>query len=102
MSQLLKKYALLTACAALALCFATRPAQAQTASTLTERAPAIAPGGAGEHLLFAYWSTANYMNTNVNIHSPLGMRSSILEQTSNVVYVRVRSAAGDRNTVLSF
>ena len=29
MSQLLKKYALLAACAVLALCFITRPAQAQ-------------------------------------------------------------------------
>ena len=64
MSQLLKKYALLTACAVLALCFATRPAHAQE----------VARGGTGEHLLFAYWSTGNYTNTNVDVHSPLGVR----------------------------
>ena len=64
MSQLLKKYALLTACAVLALCFATRPAHAQM----------VADGGTGEHLLFGYWSTANYMNTWVAIHSPVGVR----------------------------
>ena len=91
MSQLLKKYALLAACAVLALCFITRPAQAQM----------VAPSGAGEHLLFAYWSTANYINTNVNIHSPLGVTAGV-GQPKNVVYVRIRSAAFDRNTVASF
>ena len=44
-------------------------------------------GGTGEHLLFAYWSTANYMNTNVNVHSPLGVRTS--GETKNVVRVVV-------------
>ena len=83
MSQLLKKFALLTACAVLALCFATRPAHAQT----------IASGGTGEHLLFAYWSTANYTNTNVNIHSPLDVRDS--GETMNVVRVVIRDAMGE-------
>lgn len=91
MSQLLKKFALLTACAALALCFTARPAQAQQ----------VEAGGAGEHLFFAYWSTANYTNTNVNIHSPLGVTVGAA-QPKNVVYVRIRSAAADRNTVASF
>ena len=62
MNQLLKKFALLAACAALALCFTTRPAHAQM----------VADGGTGEHLLFGYWSTANYMNTNISIHSTAG------------------------------
>ena len=69
MSQLLKKFALLTACAVLALCFATRPAHAQE---VTE----VADGGTGEHLLFGYWSTANYMNTWIAVHSPLGVRNT--------------------------
>ncbi len=84
MSQLLKKYALLTACAVLALCFATRPAQAQT----------VAMGGTGEHLLFAYWSTADYTNTNVNIHSPLDVRDKPSDETMNVVRVVIRDAMG--------
>ena len=93
MSQLLKKYALLTACAALALCFATRPAQAQMAD----------PGGTGEHLLFAYWTTDNYTNTNVNIHAPLGVTQDVLV-ANTVVYVRVRSTSANTaaNTVASF
>ena len=91
MSQLLKKSALLAVCAALALCFATQSAQAQM----------VASGGTGEHLFFAYWSTANYTNTNVNIHSPLGVRTGAA-QRKNVVYVRVRSTAPDRNVVASF
>ena len=91
MSQLLKKYALLAACAALALCFITRPVQAQM----------VMDGGAGEHLFFAYWTTANYTNTNVNIHSPLGVRGAD-NPDKNVVYVRVRGTAPDRNTVVSF
>ena len=91
MSQLLKKSALLAVCAALALCFATQSAQAQM----------VASGGTGEHLFFAYWSTANYTNTNVNIHSPLGVTLGAA-QPKNVVYVRVRSTAPDRNVVASF
>ncbi len=83
MSQLLKKFALLTACAVLALCFATRPASAQMVSY----------GGTGEHLLFAYWSAENYMNTNVNIHSPVGVRVS--GETKNVVRVVIRDGMGD-------
>ena len=92
MSQLLKKYALLTACAVLALCFATRPAQAQTVNM----------GGTGDHLLFAYWSADMYTNTNVNIHSPLGVRGGT--ETKNVVHVRVRKTDADSaaNTVVSF
>jgi len=83
MSQLLKKFALLAACAVLALCFATRPAHAQS----------VANGGSGEHLFFAYWSTANYMNTNVSVHSPLGVRVS--GETMNVVRVVIRDNMGD-------
>ena len=70
MSQLLKKSALLAVCAALALCFTTQSAQAQV----------VEPGGTGEHLFFAYWSTANYTNTNVNIHSPLGVTGGLPSQ----------------------
>ena len=55
-------------------------------------------GGTGEHLLFAYWSTANYMNTNVNVHSPLGVKDSM--EMKNVVHIMVRDADGD--TVTSF
>ena len=99
MSQLLKKYALLAACAVLALCFITRPAHAQT---LPDPGAAVAPGGTGEHLLFAYWSTANYTNTHVNIHSPLGKTASSFSDPKNVVYVRVRTTAPDRNVVVSF
>ena len=91
MSQLLKKFALLTACAVLALCFTVRSGHAQM----------VEPGGVGEHLLFAYWSTANYTNTNVNIHSPLGVTGAVAPD-KNVVYVRIRSAAFDRNTLASF
>ena len=83
MSQLLKKFALLTACAVLALCFATRPAHAQS----------VAANGTGEHLLFAYWSTADYMNTNVAIHSPVGVRVS--GETMNVVKITIRDEMGD-------
>ena len=91
MSQLLKKFALLTACAALAFCFAARPAQAQM----------VEPSGVGEHLLFAYWSVDDGMNTNINIHSPLNVTGGIAPD-KNVVYVRVRSDAFDRNIVASF
>ena len=83
MSQLLKKYALLAACAVLALCFATRPAHAQS----------VAMGGSGEHLLFAYWAADMYTNTNVNIHSPLGVRVS--GETMNVVRVMIRNDMGE-------
>ena len=83
MSQLLKKFALLTACAVLALCFATRPAHAQM----------VDMNGTGEHLLYGYWSTANYMNTWVAVHSPLGVRTS--GETKNVVRVVVRDQMGD-------
>ena len=83
MSQLLKKYALLAACVALAMCFATRPAHAQM----------VDDSGTGEHLLFAYWSTANYVNTNVNIHSPLGVRASA-EALNVVSVVVIRDAMG--------
>lgn len=83
MSQLLKKFALLTACAVLALCFATRPAHAQS----------VAMGGAGEHLLFAYWSTENYTDTWVAIRSPLGVRVS--GETMNVVRVVIRNDMGE-------
>ena len=68
MSQLLKKFALLTACAALALCFTARSAHAQAVTQAD-----VDESGTGEHLLFAYWTTANYTNTNINIHSPLGV-----------------------------
>lgn len=91
MSQLLKKFALLTACAALAFCFTTRPASAQM----------VEPGGTGEHLFFTYWSADKYTNTNVNIHSPLGMYGAD-DPAKNAVYVRIRSAAPDRNIVASF
>ena len=94
MSQLLKKCALLAVCAALALCFTTRSAHAQM----------VDMSGTGEHLFFGYWSTANYMNTQLNVHSPLGVRDS--NEPMNVVHVRLRSAAPDApgapNTVVSF
>ena len=90
MSQLLKKYALLAACAVLALCFAMRPAHAQM----------VDASGTGEHLFFGYWSTANYMNTQVNVHSPLGVRDS--GETENVVHIRVRNMDTSDNTVVSF
>ena len=83
MSQLLKKYALLTACAVLALFFTMRPAHAQS----------VNDGGTGEHLLFTYWSTANYMNTNLSIHSPLGVRNT--GEAMNVVRVKVRDTMGE-------
>ena len=86
MSQLLKKYALLTACAVLALCFATRPAHAQS----------VANGGIGEHLLFAYWTTDSYTDTNIAIHSPLGVRSKIESEDRNVVHVVLRDDMGDK------
>ncbi len=94
MSQLLKKCALLAACVALALCFTTRSAHAQM----------VDMSGTGEHLFFGYWSTANYMNTQLNVHSPLGVRDS--GEPMNVVHIRLRSAAPDApgapNTVVSF
>ena len=92
MHQILGKYVVLTVCAVLALCFALRPAHAQT--TLDLNAPGVFPGGTGEHLLFAYWSTANYTNTNVSIHSPLGMRTS--GETKNVVRVVIRDDMGEK------
>ena len=91
MSQLLKKFALLTAGAVLALCFTARPASAQM----------VEPDGTGEHLFFAYWSADEYTNTNVNIHAPLGVPGGVAPDNT-VVYVRVRSTAPDRNTVASF
>ena len=110
MSQLLRKCALLTACAALALCFATRSAHAQpitvdeNANTATYNLNySFAPANyAFEHLLFSYWSTANSTDTHVNIHSPFGVKDS--DETKNVVHVRVRSSDADfdTNTVVSF
>ena len=85
MSQLLKKCALLAVCVALALCFTTRSAHAQAD-------PTVNMSGVGEHLIFGYWSTADYMNTNVNIHSPLGVRTS--GETKNVVRVVIRNGMG--------
>ena len=85
MSHLLR-YTLLAGCAALALCVTTRAAHAQM----------VDPKGTGEHLLFAYWSTADYTNTLVNIHSPLGVRSGT--QTMNVVKVTVRDKMGAEAT----
>ena len=82
MSQLLKKFALLTACAVLALCFATRPAHAQSVSGDAQ----------GDHLLFGYWSTADGTDTQVALHSPLGVRDS--GEMPNVVRVIVRDTMG--------
>ena len=82
MSQLLKKFALLTACAVLALCFATRPAHAQSVSGDAQ----------GDHLLFGYWSTADGTDTHVALHSPLGVRDS--GEMPNVVRVIVRDTMG--------
>ena len=93
----LREYALLTLTTVvpfvLALCFLVHPAHAQAVTA--ER------GGAGEHLLFAYWSTAAGTNTHVNIHSPLGVRA-VGPEDKNVVAGRVRSTAPDRNVVLAF
>ncbi len=83
MNQLLKKCALLAGCAALALCFTTRSAHAQ----------AVAAGGTGEHLIFGYWSTDNYINTLVAINSPLGVRNR--GEGMNVLHVVIRDAMGD-------
>ena len=81
----LQRSARLIACAVLAFCSTTQEAAAQAVT--------VAPYGAGEHLLFAYWSTAAGTNTHVNIHSPLGIRSAHHAEEQNVVAVRVRSAA---------
>lgn len=86
MSQLLKKYALLTACAVLALCFATRPASAQTQMVNAK--------GMDGHLIFAYWSTEKNANTHLAIESPLGVRPSLANETKNVVRVMVKDRAG--------
>lgn len=83
MSQLLKKYALLTACAVLALCFATRPAHAQTVSN----------DARGDHLLFGYWSTADGTDTQVAVHTPLGVRDS--GEMGNVVRLLIRDTMGE-------
>jgi hypothetical protein len=83
MSQLLKKYALLAACAVLALCFATRPAHAQMVST----------DARGDHLLFGYWSTADGTDTQVAVHTPLGVRDS--GEIGNVVRLLIRDTMGD-------
>lgn len=90
----LHHYARLLTGVVLAFCAAPQEATAQAVT--------VAPYGAGEHLLFAYWSTASGTNTNVNIHSPLGVRSAQTAEDQNVVHVRVRSAAADRNVVVAF
>ena len=51
----LQRYVRLLICAVLALCSTTQEAMAQAVT--------VAPHGAGEHLLFAYWSTAAGTNT---------------------------------------
>ena len=67
MNQLLKKCVLLAGCAALALCFTTRSAHAQT----------VAGSGTGEHLLFAYWSTEQLReHPDCGSLSPWGVRNS--------------------------
>ena len=86
MSQLLKKYALLTACAVLALCFATRPAHAQSADIKLD------PSGQGHHLIFSYWATGEGMDTLIAIHSPLGIMST--GETMNVVQVKIENMMG--------
>ena len=90
----LQRYVRLLICAVLALCSTTQEAMAQAVT--------VAPYGAGEHLLFTYWSTAAGTHTNVNIHSPLGLRAAHTAEAQNVVHVRVRSAAADRNVVVAF
>ena len=93
MHHLRKHCGLLLALAGLAVCFTPRLAPAQAVT--------VAPDGVGEHLLFAYWSTAEGMTTLVSIHPPLGVRNAGPEDHT-VVTVRVRSAAPDRNTVVAF
>ena len=83
MNQLLKKCALLAACAALALCFTTRSAHAQ---------PVASPDAQGDHLFYGYWSTENGGDTHVAVHSPLGVRSS--GESPNVVRIIVRDTMG--------
>lgn len=90
MSQLLKKCALLAACAALALCFTTRSAHAQTAT--------VSSSGTGEHLIFAYWSVENYTDTLVSINNPLGVRDDTTDEMNNVVHVVVRDTMGMAQT----
>ena len=82
------RYTLLAGCAALALCVTTRAAHAQMVEAM----------GTGEHLLFAYWSTGEYTNTLVNIHSPLGVRGNSDDETMNVVKVTVRNEMGAEAT----
>ena len=94
MNQWLKTWLLLAGCAGMAVCFTARLASAQAVT--------VASHGAGEHLLFAYWSTGVGTNTNVSIHSPLGIRAAHTAEEQNVVQVRVRSAEADRNVVVAF
>ncbi len=113
MRRFLERYVLLTACAMLAFCVTTRSAHAQlvpqytldlTDNTLTYdlNYPIQTSNHHGDHLIFGYWSTANYTNTHINIHAPYGVRDR--NEAKNVVHVRVRNADADfdENTVVSF
>ena len=113
MRQFLERYTLLTVCVMLAFCVTTRSAHAQlvprytldeTANTLTYdlNYPIQTSNHHGDHLIFGYWSTANYTNTHINIHAPYGVQDS--NEVKNVVHVRARNADADvdKNTIVSF
>ena len=109
MEQLLRKCALVTVGAILALGFTARSAHAQAVTVVDDKYtfdldyPLFSTTAkVGDHLFFTYWSTANSTDTHVNIHAPFGVRNSM--EDKDVVHVRVRSneADFDNNTVVSF
>ena len=74
------KHALVTAVAIVALLCMTWPAQALKVTT----------GGMGKHLLFAQWTTMNYRDTYIAIHSPLGIKAHTMNEPMNIVSVMIR------------
>ena len=74
------KHVLVTAVAIVALLCMAWPAQALKETT----------GGMGKHLLFAQWTTMNYRDTYIAIHSPLGVKSDLTMQDMNMVTVMIR------------
>ena len=84
MKHLFGKHALVAVVAVLAVLCMTWPAQALKTHS----------GGVGNHLLFSYWTTADYKDTLVAIHSPL-MVTKDFGDSMNLVRVVVRDMMGD-------
>ena len=82
MKHLFGKHALVAVVAVLAVLCMTWPAQALKTHS----------GGVGHHLLYSYWTTADYKDTLIAIHDPLGVKKTF--GGMNLVTVVVRDMMG--------